>query len=147
MAAGRELGSPFVVSAREAHQQARPGDGVIGWKLDRYERRELLALFPPAYAAPDADHVTLSAGVDHASVLPAESEGEIVGRSDDGAGVEAMVVRIGGTTERPDGSTYHITWSVEHGRYPRESNAVIRRHGWLAIDPPVRVTLRPARLR
>jgi hypothetical protein len=136
-----------MVSAREAHQHAGPGEGVIGWKLDRDERRELLARFPPAYAAPDADHVTLSAGVARASVLPEEHEGEIIGRSDDGKGVEAMVVRIDGTTDRPDGSTYHITWSIEPGRHARESNDVIRVCGWQSIEPPVHVTLRPASLR
>ena len=136
-----------MVSAREAHRQARPGDGVIGWKLDRDERRHLLTRFPQKYAEPDADHVTLSAGVLRESALPDECEGEIVGRSDDSEGVEAMVVRIGGTIDRPDGSTYHITWSVEPGRHPRESNAVIRRHGWQPIVPPVPITLRPAHLR
>jgi len=76
----------------------------------------------------------------------AEQDGEIVGRSDDGRGVEAMVVRIGGTTNRPDGSTYHITWSLAAGRQARESNAVIAQYGWQPIEPPVPVSLRPDRL-
>ena len=40
--------------------------------------------------------------VDRRSELPSEIHGEIVGRSEDGEGVEAMVVSIGGTTDRPD---------------------------------------------
>ena len=35
----------------------------------------------------------------------------MVGVDDDGAGVQALVVEIGGAARRPDGSTYHITWS------------------------------------
>ena len=27
-----------------------------------------------------------------------------------------MVVELDGTTDRPDGSTYHITWSLGPGR-------------------------------
>jgi hypothetical protein len=48
--------------------------------------------------------VTLSARVDSKSALPSETHGEIIGRADDGKGVEAMVVSIGGTTDRPDGA-------------------------------------------
>jgi hypothetical protein len=58
--------------------------------------------------------------------------------------VEAMVVQIDGTTDRPDGSTYHITWSLAEGREAVESNDVIRKCGWQAVEPPVPVTLEPA---
>ena len=136
-----------MVSAKQAHEQAQPGESVIGWKLDRSEREQLLARFPPTYAEPVADHVTLSSRVAPDSVLPEEDHGEIIGRSDDDKGVEAMVVELGGSTDRPDGSTYHITWSLEPGREARESNDVIRQFGWQPIDPPVPVSLRPERFR
>ena len=67
--------------------------------------------------------------------LPPEADGEIVGRADDGSGVEAMVVRLGGTTDRPDGSTYHITWSLADGRRAKESNDVIAARGWTDVRP------------
>ena len=72
--------------------------------------------------------------------------GEIVGQADDGRGVQAHVVRIGGTTKRPDGSTYHITWSLDRsrGRKPVESNDVIARQGWTAC-PPIPIRFSPAR--
>jgi hypothetical protein len=55
-----------------------------------------------------------------------------------------MVVSLDGSTGRPDGSTFHITWSLDPGRRARESNDVIRDFGWSEIDPvPVIVT--PAR--
>jgi hypothetical protein len=116
--------------------------GFIGWALDRSQREELLRRFPPRYQEAVADHVTLKFG-DAEAQLPTETAGEIVGEADDGQGVQAMVVRIGGTTDRPDGSTYHITWSLRPGRQAKESNDVIARHGWREVDPPVPVTLAP----
>ena len=119
---------------------ARPG--FIGWALDRCQRDALLKRFPPRYDEAVADHVTLKFG-DAAARLPTETAGEIVGEADDGEGVQAMVVRIGGTTDRPDGSTYHITWSLAAGRRAKESNDVIAAHGWQAIKKPVPVKLEP----
>jgi hypothetical protein len=135
----------MALNAQQAHQRAKPGDVVIGWKLDREQRKELLLQFPPRYSEVVADHVTLSARVARNSELPSETLGEIVGRADDGKGVEAMVVSIAGTTDRPDGSTYHITWSLAKGRRAKESNDVIRGFGWQAIELPVPVMLEPAR--
>jgi hypothetical protein len=115
---------------------------VTGWKLDRGEREALLRDHPPCYDEPVADHVTLEVG---GKQLPGEVRAEIVGRTDDGKGVEAMVVTIDGTTDRPDGSTYHITWSLGAGRRAKESNDVLRERGWDELDHPIPVTLTPAR--
>jgi hypothetical protein len=114
----------------------------VGWSLDRGQREELLARFPPRYAEPVADHVTLKFG-DREAKLPTETSGEIVGVADDGQGVQAMVVRIGGTTDRPDGSTYHITWSLGPGRKAKESNDVIAKFGWTSFDAAIPVKLEP----
>lgn len=132
-------------SAAEAYQAAPAGEHVIGWQLRRGERDALLARFPPRYAKAVADHVTLRSKVSEASALPPASTALIVGRSDDGAGVEAMVVRVDGSSDRPDGSTFHITWSLAEGREAVESNEVIAQHGWQAVDPPVPVRLEPGR--
>jgi hypothetical protein len=114
----------------------------VGWALDRDQRTDLLKRFPPRYPQAVADHVTLKFG-DRRARLPTETTGEIVGEADDGRGVQAMVVRIAGTTERPDGSTYHITWSLGPGRQAKESNDVIASLGWRAFDIPVPVRLEP----
>lgn len=132
-------------SAREAAASAGKGDSVIGWKLDREQRKELLQQFPPRYGEVDADHVTLQTKAAGDSALPDETLGEIVGRADDGRGVEAMVVAIAGTTERPDGSVYHITWSLGPGRRAQESNDVLAARLWTAFDLPMPVNLRPER--
>ncbi len=118
---------------------------VTGWKLPPTERDALLKRFPPRYAELAADHVTLRFGTDDATPLPAARCGEIVGRADDGEGVEALVVRIAGTTERGDGSHYHISWSLEGGRRAKESNDVIAARGWSAVVPPIAIALEPAR--
>lgn len=117
---------------------------IIGWLVDAEQRVELLQQFRPAYPDVVAHHVTLAAGSDRP--LPEPAVGEIVGRADDGRGVEALVVSIGGTTDRPGGGTYHITWSLAEGRKAKESNDVIAARGWTELDLPVPVTLHPAEL-
>ncbi|HEY8615602.1 hypothetical protein [Phenylobacterium sp.] len=117
-------------------------NGFTGWELDRQDRERLLVRFPARYPEAVAHHVTLKFRPDKVK-LPTERSGEIVGEADDGAGVQAMVVRIGGTTDRPDGSTYHITWSLGAGRKAKESNDVIREHGWRPFAEPIPIRLHP----
>lgn len=131
----------------QAVARAAPGRSVIGWKLEPAQRRELLERFPPKFGETVADHVTLKAKVAPDAALPDAADGEIVGCADDGDGVECMVVSIAGSTARPGGGTYHITWSLAPGRQARESNDVLAKHGWAELDTPLPVTLIPARLR
>ena len=131
-------------SAEQAFAQSGSGEAVIGWKLDRSYRRALLERFPARFRNVVADHVTLASRAAKDAPLPEETEGRIVGRADDGQGVEAMIVSIGGTTDRPDGSTYHITWSLEPGREARESNAMLAAQRWVLFEAPIDVTLIPA---
>ncbi len=135
----------MALSAQQAHARAGNGQTVTGWKLDREQRRQLVERFPPLFANLVADHVTLTAKAASDAPLPAESEGEIVGRADDGRGVEAMIVAIAGTTDRPDGSTYHITWSLADGRKAKESNEMLAVEPWQMFDSPIRVSLRAER--
>ena len=114
---------------------------IVGWKLDRNERSDLLVKHAPRYAQAVADHVTLKVG---SKQLPDDVQASIVGRTDDGEGVEAMVVTIDGTTDRPDGSTYHITWSLGPGRRAKESNDVLKERGWHELDHPIPITLTPS---
>ena len=118
---------------------------VIGWKLAADARDALLQAFPPAYRLTVADHITLRSKVGGKTDPPPDADGEVVGVADDGQGVQALVVRIDGTTDRPGGGTYHITWSLEPGRAARESNEVIASLGWSPVAPPQPVKLRGAR--
>jgi hypothetical protein len=113
-----------------------------GWLLNAEDREALLQRFAPRYAQVVAHHVTQKFG-DRAAQPPTETSGEVVGVADDGRGVQALVVRIGGATDRPDGSTYHITWSLAPGREAKESNAVIARRGFTWLPQPIPIRLEP----
>jgi hypothetical protein len=120
---------------------------VVGWLLEEGERTGLLQRFAPAYPDVIAHHVTLASGTNERTPVPRETEGEIIGLADDGEGVQALVVRIAGTVTRPDGGTYHITWSLDRAktREARDSNDVIARLGWKPAAAPIRIQLIPAR--
>ena len=117
---------------------------TTGWKLDRGEREALLARFPPQWPDVIADHVTLESGTD--APLPPPVRATIVGEVSDGEGLQAMVVAIDGSTDRPDESVYHSTWSLDRarGRKPVESNQVIRSLGWTPFAAAFPITLTPA---
>jgi hypothetical protein len=124
---------------------AKPGT-VTGWKLPQVERELLLRRFPPRYENVVADHVTLRTGATADTPHPDKPQrSQVVGRADDGESLEGLVVELDGTTDRPDGSTYHITWSLGPGRRARESNDVLRDSGWEYLPAPIDVELEPAR--
>ena len=124
---------------------AGPGS-VIGWKLDRNAREELLQRFPPRYPETIADHVTLQSNA-KTEPLPPPVDARIVGRADDGDSLEAMVVAIEGSVDRPDGSIFHITWSLDaaRGRRAKETNKLIQERGWRKFDESISVRIEPAR--
>lgn len=115
---------------------------IVGWKIERREREALLQRFPPRYANVVADHVTF--GRVPLRELPPHERAELIGRADDGSGVEAMVVALGGSHERPTEGTYHITWSLGPGREAIESNDVIAAHGWQPLGETANVALEAA---
>ena len=117
---------------------------MIGWLLAEDDRAKLLEQFPPRFEKTVAHHVTLKTDAEQ-DPLPPAVRAQIVGRTDDENGVEAMVVTVDGTTDRPDGSTYHITWSLADGRRARESNDVLKERGWEELDHPIPIKLEPGR--
>ena len=132
------------MSSLRRTDMVRPGT-VTGWKLPKEERERLLGRFPPKYDEVIADHVTLRVGATPQTPLPRRTDSRIVGRADDGKSLECLVVEMDGTTDRPDGSTYHITWSLGPGREAVESNDVLRERGWQPIDRAIALDLEPAR--
>jgi hypothetical protein len=123
---------------------AKPGT-VTGWKLQPDDRERLLRRFEPKYDNVVADHVTLRTGATPSTPLPRKPQARVVGRADDGKSLECLVVELDGSTDRPDGSTYHITWSLGPGRKARESNDVLRERGWEPLPAPIQIELEPAR--
>jgi len=73
-------------------------------------------------------------------------QAEIVGGVDDGQGLQALAVRIDGTTSRPDGGIYHITWSLDRarGREARQSNDVLKVLRWVEWPEAVPISVFPA---
>ncbi len=116
----------------------------VGRLLHPDDRERLLAAFPPAYPRVVVQQVALEGGEPPDFPLPTETDGFVVGVADDSAGVQALVVEIGGTTRRPDGSAFHIAWSLGAGRKAAESNDVICERGWTATGQRHRVRLRLA---
>ncbi len=116
---------------------------IIGWRIDPGDREHLLARFPPRYPRVVADHVTFGKAAE-APPMPDHDRARVVGRADDGEGVEALVVALDGETGRWDGSTYHVTWSLAEGRKPVESNAAIAEHRWAPIGDGPDIRLEPA---
>lgn len=119
---------------------------TIGWLLDEHDREILLARFTPVWPDVVAHHVTLASAT--TDPLPTQTAGEIVGHVNDGEGLQALVVAIGGTTDRPDGSIWHITWSLDkaRGREARQSNDVLRERGFDPLDAPIPIRLAPSEL-
>lgn len=122
---------------------AKPGS-VVGWLLAEEDREKLLEQFPPHYDDVVAHHVTLK-GEAEEEPIPPTVRAQAMGIADDGQGVQAIVVAIDGTTDRPDGSTFHITWSLGEGRRARESNDVLKERGWEELDHPIPISLEPGR--
>lgn len=115
----------------------------VGWELPEKDRAMLLTFFRPQHADVIAHHVTLKNGVKEDVELPTETSAHVVGYAVND-GVEALIVRIGGTTERPGGGVYHITWSIDRGAgfKPVHSNDLIKT-GWVNIVSEIPITLVP----
>lgn len=84
--------------------------GYYAYKLDEATREGLLATFAPAYPNVEVDHILYKYGADGES-MPHPERMEIIGMHDNGNGLQAALVRINGSVERPDGNLYHIIWS------------------------------------
>lgn len=113
----------------------------VCWKLDENQRETLLRTLLTHFPVQVADHVTLQYDVPSLTPLPPEAHGIIVGEIID-RGVQAYVVSVNGTTRRPDGERYHITWSLEEDRYPSEALHLVRR-GWFPLENPIPIILIP----
>lgn len=97
-----------------------------GYLLSESHRAILMELFPPKYERFIGHHITHTFGVPASTPAPeAPTTVEIVGYLDDGAGVEGFLVEVDGSSSRPDGSKFHITWSVAQGRKAVETNNIL----------------------
>lgn len=110
--------------------------GYLAYELSDSDREKLLDLFPPKFPDVIAHHVTLAFGV------PEPEEGavgsrvliKVIGHTEDES-LEALVVEVDGKAQRPDGKTFHITWSLDRskGRKPVQSNQLILNAGYSPV--------------
>lgn len=112
--------------------------------LDEAARSTVLAAFPPKFPDVVAHHVTINFGGRNsrdAVLVGFKQPIEIVGYAE-GEGIEAAIVSVGGSTDRPDGKVFHITLSLDRskGRKPVDSNVVIKENGWTKVQPFTVVT-------
>lgn len=108
-----------------------------GWMVPDSERARIMGMFPPRFAVVKATHITLSLDTKD---IPTDADIEIVGYASDD-GVEALVCRVFGTTDRPDGLVYHLTLSVAEDRASKESNDVIAK-GWTPLESSIPIRTR-----
>lgn len=114
--------------------------GYTAYVLDDHSRQQLAKRFPPKFPQWIGHHITYEFGVPKGSPeqYGVSQTCKVVGYAE-GDGIEALVVAIGGVTTRPDGKTFHITWSLDRskGRKPVDSNKIIEQNGYTKVDPIV----------
>lgn len=87
------------------------------YALTEKTRKVLHILYPPKYPEFIGHHITEKFGVPSDASPPDEPVlVQVVGYIDNGDGVEGFTVEIDGTSDRPDGGTYHITWSIDRDK-------------------------------
>lgn len=116
----------------------------IAYTFNNMTRQRLSELFPPKYSDFIGHHITYKFGVSANTPLPTGVEiAKIVGYADDRIGIEALVVELNGTTQRPDGNVFHITWSLDrqNGYTPKDSKNLVKQ-GFESVDP-IEIAVKP----
>lgn len=121
----------------------RRGIRYSGWVVR--DRDGLLARLAAAGITPAHENVVLE-HITHAypdiRTAPEVTTVRILGVAADRR-VQALVAEVDGTTIRPDGRRYHLTYSLADGVEPVESNDLLARPGVHAPIVPVAVTVLP----
>lgn len=112
--------------------------------LTEEARKRLERLVPPKYSEFIGHHVTEQFGVPAGTPVPEMPVVRLVGVSDSEDGLQALVVSVNDTVRRPDGKSYHITWSLDRDKYkPVDSNTVIMEKGHNFIKGIIHVDVVP----
>jgi hypothetical protein len=119
----------------------------LAFIVDPSSREMLLQKFPPKYPRVICGHITVEFNVNDANYASLKeayegAKANVIGYATDGQGVEALVVNVNGSTNRPSGGTFHITLSLAEGRKPVESNKIIQSNGFEPVSLiPINVVL------
>lgn len=114
-----------------------------GYELSSSSRKKLRTLFPPIYPNFLGHHITEKFGETNPDNIPeTPTDVKVVGYVNDNKGIEGLLVSIDGSTKRPDGSMYHITWSLDSskGYKPAHTNKII---GKAKDVPPINIDASP----
>jgi hypothetical protein len=96
------------------------------YKVDDASRTSLLAKFPPKYPKVIAHHVTVEYPAPENAAVPPAAKVKVIGYVDSEDGLEALIVSVNGSSQRPDGKAFHITLSLDPTKYSaKDSNELI----------------------
>jgi len=117
-------------------EQTNLRKGYSGYLLTQSGRETLLSHVDTVHPDVVAHHVTHQFGVYESLPPDADHVRAIAVAQNDQ--IQAVIVKVNGTTSRDDGSFYHITVSLDRtaGAKPKDSNDLIRdSRNWIAINP------------
>lgn len=100
--------------------------------LPESERQRLQKMFPPKYDEVIGHHITEQFGVPKGTEPVRQPVSfRVVGEADSGDGLQALVIAVDNRLIRPDGKTYHITWSLDRSVYkPVDSNSLVAKNDY-----------------
>lgn len=117
--------------------------GYNGYLIPPNEKANLIRIFRPSFEKIYLHHITHEFGITE-KLPPNYTEAVVVGLAKNENGIEALVVKIGNSTKRPDGKTYHITMSLIPGKFkPNDSNKLIAELGYQEVSPII-ITVEPS---
>jgi len=111
--------------------------GYTAYRLTDHAQSMLLGHIDPVHPEVIAHHVTHEYGV-YEQLPPGNVVSVRVTHVAQNDVVQAAVVKVDGSTQRPDGRTYHVTISVDRdaGGEPAMSNALLADPStWVPVDP------------
>jgi hypothetical protein len=111
----------------------------VGYFLTDQSRNLLLGKFPPKFEKVFCDHITFATGHSDKNIVPESKNISVIGYKIDEGGLEVLVVSVGSTTRRPDGSIFHITHSLNPHKFsPKDSNVLLSK-GYDRLDRIIRI--------
>lgn len=122
----------------EIKENSMKRSSYFAYELDDQSRNTLMSYFIPKYDDVIGHHITYKFGVSRDEEKPNGSDNiYVVGYTTDNKSIEALIVEVDNSTKRPDGKTFHITWSLDRtkGRKPMHSNDIINEFGWTPVKP------------
>ena len=111
----------------------------LAFKLSEGSKQNLKDLYPPKFSKVYCDHITVAFNLTEELYIQltsqyAEAKLLVIGYAFNGESLECFVVSVDGSTNRPDGDTFHITHSLSAPSAPKDSNALIKSVGYKTLN-------------